>query len=224
MLTPPVRDQLHDGRIALDAPVSGLKNWQQLFGKMTETGAWLWGDLRRDWPFVDAYEYLIARMMIDAFEGKEPAGTILRAPTHEEFYRMTLRRFEQVSGDRYRFHFTAGRVDQPFEVAKYEGAMRETVLYHLVNLTWYFRRRIIDKLYGRILQVLSMPHRNAAEVANLYDDLGRELMLVKAQSIMRRVDNLYDPAAGLRRRPARRRDAWRGSKASPTCRTASSGR
>ena len=60
----------------------------------------------------------------------------------------------------------------------------------MVNLTWYFRRRIVDRLYDRILAVRSMKEPPQAMVAQLYDDLGRELMLVTAQSIMRNIDNL----------------------------------
>ena len=63
------------------------------------------------------------------------------------------------------------------------------MLYHLVNLTWYFRRRVVDKLYRRVLELKSVKNPSDALINELYDDLGRELMLVVAQSIMRKIDN-----------------------------------
>ena len=63
----------------------------------------------------------------------------------------------------------------------------ETVLYHLINLTWYFRRRVVDRCYERVLQVLTIPERDQAHAAaNVYDVLGRELMQVAARAIIRR--------------------------------------
>ena len=184
------RDQLRQGTIPGECPVTGLKDWQRLFGKSIDTGAWLWSDLRRDWPFVEAYEYLIARMIHDGLDGKTPAGAIFRAPSSDDLFRMTLSRFERVTGSKHRFHFTAARVDLPFDLLQPGSTIEETVLYHMVNLTWYFRRRIVDRLYDRILAVRSMKEPPQAMVAQLYDDLGRELMLVTAQSIMRNIDNL----------------------------------
>jgi hypothetical protein len=184
------RDQLSSGRIPPDCPVTGLKDWQRLFGKAIDTGAWLWGDLRKDWPFVEAYEFLIAKMILDALDGEEPTGAIFRAPKSDELFRMTLRRFEKMSSNSHRFHFTAGLVDLPFDLLQPGSTVDETVLYHLVNLTWYFRRRVVDKLYGRVLDVKTMRNPPEATISQLYDELGRELMLVTAQSIMRKVDNL----------------------------------
>jgi hypothetical protein len=190
-VTDATREQLRNGILPPDCPVSGLLDWQRLFGKSIDTGAWLWHDLRSDWPFAEAYEYLLARMILDGLDGKTPAGAIFRAPDSDQLFRMTLRRFERVSGAKHRFHFIAGRVDQPFDLLQAGSTLEETVLYHLVNLSWYFRRRIVDRLYDRILQVRSMkgdPQARAA--AQLYEELGRELMLVTAQSIMRNIDNL----------------------------------
>ena len=188
-VTDATRDQLRNGMLPPDCPVSGLKDWQKLFGKSIDTGAWLWRDLRKDWPFVEAYEYLLAKMIFDALEGRDPTGAIFRTPDSRDLFRMTLRRFEKFSGNKHRFHFTAGLVDLPFDLLQTGSTVEETVLYHLVNLTWYFRRRVVDKLYRRVLELKGTRNPPEASVNQLYDELGRELMLVVAQSIMRNIDN-----------------------------------
>ena len=197
MLDDACRERLRSGLLPTNAPVTGLSGWQRLFGKAIDTGGWEWGELRNDWPYVEVYEYLIAKMMLDALNGRQPSGWIFRAPGTDELYRMTLRRFEKFAGDKHRFHFVAAPVDLPFELLQQGTTVEETMLYHLVNLTWYFRRRIVDKLYGRVLELKSTPSMPIAAVTNLYDELGKEMMLVTAQSIMRKVDNVLSVRRAL---------------------------
>jgi hypothetical protein len=201
-LTEATRSQLRRGTLPPDCPVAGLKDWQRLFGKAIDTGGWLWSDLRKGWPYVEAYEYLLAKMIFDALEGRDPTGAIFRTPNSEELFRMTLRRFEKFSGDKHRFHFTAGLVDLPFDLLQSGSTIDETVLYHLVNLTWYFRRRVVDKLYRRVLELKAARTPQEASVEQLYDELGRELMLVVAQSIMRNIDNPLIVQKALGKSPA----------------------
>ena len=44
LITDITRSQLRSGTLPRDCPVTGLKDWQRLFGKSIDTGAWLWSD------------------------------------------------------------------------------------------------------------------------------------------------------------------------------------
>ena len=58
-----------------------------------------------------------------------------------------------------------------------------------MNLSWYFRRRLVDQLYDRVLEVLAMDKPDKATMNDLYDTLGSELMEVSAQAFIRGLDN-----------------------------------
>jgi hypothetical protein len=198
LLTDSVMHDLKDGRLAPDIAVSGTDGWERLFGREINTGGWRWRDLIASWPFAWVYEFLIAKMISDALDARMPKGTILRVPdfdgsTVNALYRMTLRSYERMrGGSKHRFHFTAAPLDLPFDLPEPGKTAGETVLYHLINLTWYFRRRVVDQLYKRVLEVLTIPKRDQVQAAaNVYDALGRELMQVAAQAIIRRLDNSH---------------------------------
>lgn len=197
-----VQRQLATGKIPATALIGGTQNWEPLFGRNVGTGGWTWGDLSKDWPSAGIYEFLIAKMMSDSLRARSPQGTVLRAGAQvangmATLYRLTLRRFEKLvlgglgSAGKYRFYFTASPIYLPFEVAVAGKSCEETILYHLVNVSWYFRRRIVDELYERLLEFQSMHEslRESAGVADVLDSLGRELMQVWAQSIVRGLDN-----------------------------------
>jgi hypothetical protein len=114
----------------------------------------------------------------------------MRSPNSGELFRLTLRRYEVMKNKKHRFHFTAMPLDLPFDIPI--GSRHETleaILYHLVNLTWYFRRRIVDQLYTRVIDVASMKVPEPKIVEELYRDLGQELMQIHAQCIIRGIDN-----------------------------------
>ena len=95
-----------------------------------------------------------------------------------------------MAGQRKRFFFTLAPLDLPFEIPFEAGEKaKEAVLYQLLNLSWYFRRRIVDELYDRVLQVSAMSHPDRAVVNKLFDEIRYELINVSAQSIFRGIDN-----------------------------------
>ena len=143
-----------------------------------------------DWPYADIYEFLIAKMISEALEAKMPESVLLRGAEAVNVNRMSLRRYERIAGTRYRFYFTIAPFHLPFELpVEADQKARQTVLYHLVNLSWYFRQRIVDQLYNRLLEVLSMPTPGRATVKELYDAIGTELMQISAQAVIRGLDN-----------------------------------
>ena len=181
---------LKQNRVPSDVTVSGTRDWQRLFGRDLDTGGWQWRELITDWPYADIYEFLIAKMISEALEARMPEGILLREPESHKLNRMTLRRYERIAGTKYRFHFTVAPFRLPFDVPlEASQKAKQTVLYHLVNLSWYFRQRIVDQLYNRLLEVLSMSNPDRATVKDLYDAIGTELMQISAQAVIRGLDN-----------------------------------
>jgi hypothetical protein len=191
ILDAPSRRDLAQGRIPPGSEVSGTLDWQRLFGKDLNTGAWLWKDLVEQWPYRATYELLIASMVSDALLNQDsPKSTAIRSPDSSDLYRLTLRRYEQMAGDKYRFFFTLAPLDLPFEVPpEPQHQAKETIFYNLVNLSWYCRRRIVDQLYDRALQMQASLNPDPAILARLYRDIRYELTNLSAQSIMRGIDN-----------------------------------
>jgi len=190
VLTEGTKADLKRNRIPDGVTITGTKDWQQLFGRDIDTGGWVWRDLIKDWPHGEVYEFLIAKMISDALNARMPKGILLRTADPDRLYRMTLRRYERMAGEKYRFHFTAALLDLPFDLTPELGQKaKETVLYHLMNLSWYFRRRLVDQLYNRILEVLTMDKPDTATMNDLCDTLGSELMEVSAQAFIRGLDN-----------------------------------
>ncbi len=182
--------ELKKGCIPADSILQGTKDWQRLFGKDTGTGAWLWKDLSENWPYRQTYEFLIARMMYEAFHDCVPKSAQARPAESNEVYRLTLRRYERLVSQKYRFLFTLVPLLLPFEVPRQSAQNHsETVLYHLLNLSWYFRRRVVDQLYERLLQVKAMGSPDSGIVTALFDDIKYELMEISAQSFVRGIDN-----------------------------------
>ena len=64
-----------------------------------------------------------------------------------------------------------------------------TALYHLFNVAWFFRRRIVEQIYERLLAISTQPQPSEIEITGLYDQLGRELMQISAQAIIRQIDS-----------------------------------
>ena len=181
---------LAEQRIPPDTTITGSPNWQQLFDRLPNSSGWHWHTLIEKWAYSHVYEYLIANMIDDALEKHVPKSTIMRSPELGELFRLTLRRYEVLKNKKHRFHFTAMPLDLPFDIPI--GSRHETleaILYHLVNLTWYFRRRIVDQLYTRVIDVASMKVPEPKIVEELYKDLGQELMQIHAQCIIRGIDN-----------------------------------
>ena len=95
------------------------------------------------------------------------------------------------NGRKYRFHLTAAELHLPFDLPSDLSEKKETVLYHLVNLTWYFRRRFVDNLYNQLLALAEIRNADRARYTSLFDEIRDELMDIQAQSIIRRVDSPY---------------------------------
>jgi hypothetical protein len=178
--------------------ILGSGDWQPLFGKAGHTGGWPWIQLRKEWPYASVYEYLLARMVDDAMRSQDLHGILVRIQDSIKVYRLTLRRFEELAGGKLRFFVTASPLDIPFYFTSNPELEQNVVLYHLVNLSWIFRRRFVDGLYRRLREIRAKLTRDPAEIARLLDDIVYELYDIDAQSIIRGVDNPLTAADALR--------------------------
>lgn len=194
---------LDSDRIPANATINGSKQWQQLFGKDTDTGAWQWEELTKEWPYRYVYEFLLARMMRDALAKKLPQGCMLRAEKTDELYRVSLRRYQKQANNKYVFFFNASPFDLPFAIPRDDAKKKEAVLFHLINLSWYFRRRVVEGLYIKLLQIQTTKAAPARMISarNLFDELSHELMDIEAQSIIRGIDNRLDVQDALGTEP-----------------------
>ncbi|MGO7659731.1 hypothetical protein ACC702_33945 [Rhizobium ruizarguesonis] len=185
-----IRDVLNRGHLPNDATIYGSQGWQALFGKNAETGAWPWGQLVAKWPNKELYEFEFASMISVALERNAPKGCYLQMPNSMLIYRLSLRRYEgTLNGELCRFFFTAA----PMDVETYwlpEGASgsRSTNLFHLVNLTWFVRRRLIETYYSRLSDLLSMSKRDQPQLEKMVRDIYGEMVLIEIQSIIRGID------------------------------------
>ena len=195
--------ELDFDRIPAKATINGSKEWQHLFGKDTDTGAWVWDGLTNDWPYRYVYEFLLARMMRDALAKKSPHGCMLRAEKTGELYRVSLRRLQKQANNKYVFFFSASPFDLPFAIPKDDAKKKEAVLFHLVSLSWYFRRRVVEGLYIKLLKIQTTKAApgHAISAENLFDELSNELMDIEAQSIIRGIDNRFDVQDALGSEP-----------------------
>jgi hypothetical protein len=183
------RNNLKNGRMPGGTIISGVKDWQKLFNRELDTGAWLWTDLTSEWAHKEVYEFLLARIMYDALEKRIPKGIMMRSLSSDEVYRLTLRRYERLANTKVKLYFTASLLDLPFSISIQKAREPQTVLYHLVALSWYFRRRVVDELYRKVLELRSAARQKKVSVGQLFDEIAYELVDIDAQSIIRGVDN-----------------------------------
>jgi hypothetical protein len=145
------KNQIHElesGRIPASATVTGEGGWETVFGKPEATAGWTWGDLMEGIDKTSAWEYQICSMMAEATKTRsvQYPSIALRisvrgAQQAEDIYRIGLGRVSDFE-EEYEFVFILFRVRLPFEPSEDD---RETMLYHLFNLAWHFRRRFVER-------------------------------------------------------------------------------
>lgn len=218
-----LREMLSRGELPENAAISGSQGWQALFGKNADTGAWTWGQLVESWTNKALYEFQFASMISQAIERNSPKGCYLQMPDSLLIYRLSLRRFEQTIGtDVRKFFFTAAPMDvETYWLPEGSSKSHSTTLFHLVNLTWFVRRRLVDIYYSRLIHLLSRIKPDATELKKLIREIYSEIVLIEIQSMIRGIDTpkivrdaLTPKAADLTRKGKKRRPA--AADAAPT--------
>jgi hypothetical protein len=137
--------KLAEGTIPSSSPVTGDGIWEAVFGKPEGTAGWIWSELTEGVKHIAAWEFQLATMMAEAVKRRSVqypsiAIRISIDDAKNDIYRIGLRRVSEFDED-YEFAFVLNRIRMPFEPSADD---RETMLYHLFNLAWHFRRRFIE--------------------------------------------------------------------------------
>jgi hypothetical protein len=108
-------------------------------------------------------------------------------------YRVSLQRFSFVSDTKTCiFHFAAAPIDIPFYLGSGDGDRTEALLYHLLNMSWYIRRRLVDKNYVALVREASNPAPNPVHMQNIIDGILDELNNIDIQAIVRGIDSKFE--------------------------------
>ena len=182
---------LNWGLIPEKTVVDGSQGWQTLFGKGPDTGAWKWGDLVENWDHRSLYEFEIATMITVALARNTPKGCYLRKPKSPLIYRISLRRFERVlDSEIQRFYFTAAPMDlESYWLPDDHRGKPETKLFHLVNVSWFVRRRLLETYYEEFLNLLSESKPDQIQLNQLVRNIYHEMIVIEIQSVIRGIDN-----------------------------------
>jgi hypothetical protein len=194
-------DTLQEKGIPQDAPVTGEGTWETIFGKPEATAGWTWGDLTRGIDKISAWEYQLCAMMVEAAHRKSvqyPSIAIRISIKGQEasqgIYRIGLRRISGYENEDYEFVFVLSRVRTAFEPSDNAG---ETMVYHLFNLAWHFRRRFIEYHRNKMQEFAeeqeSMVHAGRqgelnCEVAEAVNSISLDLKALEADAQVRGID------------------------------------
>jgi hypothetical protein len=138
---------LDQGTIPGASPVTGEGSWETLFGKPEATAGWTWNDLVESVVNIAAWEYQLAAMMSEATNHRSvhypsiAVRILIRgSEDRQKVYRIGLARVSEYEVE-VEFVFIASRIRTPFEPSADDN---ETMLYHLFNMAWHFRRRFVE--------------------------------------------------------------------------------
>jgi hypothetical protein len=167
--------RLKEGTIPPPSPVTGEGNWEAVFGKPEGTAGWIWSELTEGVKHIAAWEYQLATMMAEAVEVHSvqyPSIAIrisIGEDARNDIYRIGLQRVSEYDVD-HEFAFVLSRIRLPFEPSEDD---RETMLYHLFNLAWHFRRRFIEHYKAEMENLCELQDRSQRE--GRLDEFGQEL-------------------------------------------------
>jgi hypothetical protein len=145
---------LQDGRIPPEAELSGEGGWEAIFGKPIPTENCKWRDIVKGLDSPEPWIYPLATLMWHAYElqrSQYPSVGVRIKFTNDNIneyrvFRLCLQQVD-VTGDAADFSFAAAAVVVPYEPAANPA---ETRLYHLYNLAWFFRRRLLERELTRL--------------------------------------------------------------------------
>ena len=130
-------------------------------------------------------------MMAVALNKKGPEGCLLRDEQKNLFY-VNLRRYEKAVVDQHAtFMFSAFKIENPIYAIKGSATSEEIISYNVLNVCWYTRRRLIDELYPKILQML-VKNDYQKDNCKLLQQVRNELNSITVQSTIRDLDNFLD--------------------------------
>jgi hypothetical protein len=181
-------DILQDGKIPPDAYLTGDGGWETIFGKAAHTVSWLWRDVIRGLESPEPWIYPLAVLMWQALDSQRvPYPSVgVRIKFEEEddefrVFRLSLQRAEMTENEA-RFTFAAAALVTPYEPARNPN---ETALYHLYNLAWFFRRRLLDRELARLDSALLNKPRNNNEIQKIIREIDTDFRTLLADAQVR---------------------------------------
>jgi hypothetical protein len=190
------RSQLRDGKLPEKTTLKGAQGWQMLFDKTPAIASFKWGELAPDWAVKDLYDLKFSRMVLSATKKNTPGGCFIRPSIPGQggtLYRVALRRYEEyANGMGWRFYFTAAPIDIPIFGIGDTADTTETTNYHLLNVCWYTRRKLILTHYKNALGLATDANATSEQKSALVADIKDELANIDIQSFIRRI---HQPAA-----------------------------
>src|ERR1700730_17552605 len=181
-------DSLKDGKMPPDAYLTGDGGWETIFGKAANTVSGLWRDVIKGLQSPEPWIYPLAFMMWQAYDSQRvpypSVGVRIKFEEGEDefrVFRLSLQRGE-MTGNEARFTFAAAAVVTPYEPAKNP---QETSLYHLYNLAWFFRRRLLDRELTKLDSALLNRPRDDHEIQRVIRDIDNDFRTLLADAQVR---------------------------------------
>lgn len=163
-------DQLEDlkkGTIPSKAELAGEGGWEDIFDLPVPPACWKWGDVVGKLESPEPWIHPLAILMWQGYNGESiqypSVGARIKFANQPDsghanqpdggyrVYRLCLQNVT-VTGGKAHFAFAAAAVVVPYEPA---NNPQETGLYHLFNLAWFFRRRLLERELGALDFALS---------------------------------------------------------------------
>jgi hypothetical protein len=155
---------LQDGTIPPEADLSGEGPWQEIFGLPVPTAHCKWQDVVMELESPEPWIHPLAILMWQAYDRQRiqypsvGARVKFSKQYNDEYrvFRLCLQNV-YVTGDEADFAFAVAAVVVPYEPA---NNPKETRLYHLFNLAWFFRRRLLERELTKLdYELLNMPSK-----------------------------------------------------------------
>ena len=187
---------LKDGKIPPGAKLTGEGGWEAIFGKPVPTTRCEWGDVVRGLESPEPWIYPLATLMWQAYDRQRvqypSVGVRIKFSDEDvseyRVYRLGLQKVD-VTGDQANFVFIAPAVVVPYEPS---NNPTETRLYHLYNLAWFFRRRVLERELTKLdFELLNRP-RNKPELEKIIREIGNDFRTMLADAQVR---GMEQPAA-----------------------------
>jgi hypothetical protein len=166
--------KLAEGILPPSSPVTGDGIWEAVFGKPEGTAGWIWSELTEGVKQIAAWEYQLATMMSEAVKRRSVqypsiAIRISIEDAKNDIYRIGLRRVSEFEED-FEFAFVLNRIRVPYEPSEDD---RETMLFHLFNLAWHFRRRFVEHYKWEMESLADLQDRYKRE--NRLEEFAQEM-------------------------------------------------
>jgi hypothetical protein len=180
---------LRDGKIPPEADLSGEGRWELIFGKPGGSEVRKWGDAVRGLESPEPWIYPLAILMWRAYDGQPvqyPSVGVRIKFVDLDFdeyrvFRVFLQEVD-VIGDTATFSFAAAAVVVPYEPA---NNATETRLYHLYNLAWFFRRRLLERELDKLNFELDNNPPSEENLTKIIREIGNDFMTLMADAQVR---------------------------------------